>query len=83
MIFIIPSPNQYHSLSLTSKIPLPLKKSMYQEVLSAIKDISIYPVFSFTVFFIFFLIIGVWVIRSKKEEFETVSKIPLSGNETN
>jgi cytochrome c oxidase cbb3-type subunit 4 len=56
---------------------------MYQEVLSAIKDISIYPVFSFTVFFIFFLIIGVWVIRSKKEEFETVSKIPLSGNETN
>lgn len=57
---------------------------MYKEVLSAIDNVSIYPVFSFSVFFIFFLIIGVWVIRSKKEDFENVSKIPLAGNnETN
>ena len=57
---------------------------MYKEVLSGIQNISIYPVFSFTVFFIFFLIMGVWVLKSKKEEFENVSKIPLSGNnETN
>ena len=54
---------------------------MYKEVLSAVKDVSIYPVFSFAVFFIFFLIIGVWVFRSRKEDFENISNIPLSGNE--
>lgn len=57
---------------------------MYKEVLSGIQNVSIYPVFSFSVFFIFFLAMAVWVLKSKKEEFETVSKIPLSGNnETN
>lgn len=53
---------------------------MYKEVLSAVKDVSIYPVFSFAVFFIFFLIIGIWVFRSRKEDFENISNIPLSGN---
>lgn len=57
---------------------------MYKEVLSAIDNISIYPVFSFSVFFIFFLAMAVWVLKSKKEEFDSVSKIPLAGNnETN
>lgn len=53
---------------------------MYKEVLSGINNISIYPVFSFSVFFIFFLLIGVWVIKSKKEDFESTSRIPLSEN---
>jgi cytochrome c oxidase cbb3-type subunit IV len=54
---------------------------MYKEVLSEIKDISIYPVFSFVVFFIFFSVIAVWVIRSKKKDFESISRIPLSDEE--
>lgn len=53
---------------------------MYKEVLSGINNISIYPLFSFCVFFIFFLIITVWVLKSKKEDFENVSRIPLAGN---
>ncbi|HRC32300.1 MAG TPA: CcoQ/FixQ family Cbb3-type cytochrome c oxidase assembly chaperone [Bacteroidia bacterium] len=53
---------------------------MYKEVLSSINNISIYPVFSFTVFFIFFSMIAVWVIRSKKEDFDAVSNIPLNDN---
>lgn len=56
---------------------------MYKEVLSAVKDVSIYPVFSFVVFFIFFSIISVWVIKSKKEDFEDISRIPLSNNNSN
>lgn len=50
---------------------------MYKEVMSTIKDISIYPVFSFVIFFVFFTIVGVWVLKSKKEDFESVSKLPL------
>ena len=56
---------------------------MYKEVLSGIHNISIFPVFSFTVFFLFFLLMSIWVIKSKKEEFDDVSKIPLSGNDEN
>lgn len=56
---------------------------MYKEVLSGINNISVYPVFSFTVFFVFFLLITVWVIRSKKEDFDSVSRIPLTENNDN
>ena len=51
---------------------------MYKEVLSGIEGIGVYPAFSFLVFFLFFLVVATWLIRSKKSEFETVSKIPLS-----
>jgi len=54
---------------------------MYKEVLSGINNVSIYPVFSFGVFFIFFLVMGIWVLKSKKNEFDSVSNIPLE-NET-
>jgi len=53
---------------------------MYKEVLSGIQNISIYPLISLSVFFVFFLIVSVWVIRSRKDDFESVSKIPLSEN---
>jgi hypothetical protein len=50
---------------------------MYKEVMSTIKDISIYPVFSFVVFFVFFSVVGWWVVKSRKEDFEDISKMPL------
>lgn len=50
---------------------------MYKEVLRTIKDIDIYPVFTVVVFFAFFTIMSIWVIRTKKEEFESQSKMPL------
>lgn len=56
---------------------------MYKEVLSSIKNIDIYPVFSFVVFFIFFIIIATWLLRSKTEDFEIVSHLPLTENEQN
>lgn len=54
---------------------------MYKEVMSTIQDISIYPVISFVIFFVFFTLVGVWVLKSKKEDFESISKLPL--DETN
>ena len=51
---------------------------MYKEVLSEIKGVSIYPVISFVVFFVFFIVMTSWVIRSKKKDFETISKIPFT-----
>ena len=54
---------------------------MYKEVLSGIQNVSIYPVFSFTVFFTFFLLITIWVLKSKKQDFDLVSRIPLIEND--
>lgn len=53
---------------------------MYKEVLSGIQHISIYPAISLGVFFVFFLAVSVWVLKSKKDDFEEVSRIPLSEN---
>jgi cbb3-type cytochrome oxidase subunit 3 len=53
---------------------------MYKEVLSGIKNISIYPVFSVLVFFAFFSIITFWVLKSKKSDFDEISRIPLTDN---
>ncbi len=50
---------------------------MYKEVLSASKDVSIYPLFSLIVFIVFFSLIIWWVFKSKKEDFDTLSKLPL------
>ncbi|MBL7925494.1 MAG: cbb3-type cytochrome c oxidase subunit 3 [Bacteroidia bacterium] len=54
---------------------------MHKEVLSGINNISIYPVISVVVFFLFFSIMGIWILKSKKEDFDAVSKIPLNDNQ--
>ena len=54
---------------------------MYKEVLSAIDNISIYPLISFVVFFMFFAVITGWMLYSKPKDFEVVSKMPLLGND--
>lgn len=50
---------------------------MYKEVLSATKDVSIYPIISLIVFVVFFSIIIWWVFKSTKEDFDTISQLPL------
>lgn len=54
---------------------------MYKEVLSGIEGVSMYPLFSFIVFFVFFSAITYWVFKSKKEDFDHISKMPLSEND--
>jgi cytochrome c oxidase cbb3-type subunit 4 len=56
---------------------------MYKEVASGIENVGIYPAFSFIVFFVFFLAVTIWVVRSRKGDFEHVSKIPISENNEN
>ncbi|HNT82526.1 MAG: Cbb3-type cytochrome oxidase component FixQ [Bacteroidetes bacterium ADurb.Bin141] len=56
---------------------------MYKEVLRTIKDIDIYPVITVVVFFAFFTAMSLWVLRSKKEDFEIQSKLPLDDTNQN
>ena len=56
---------------------------MYKEVLRTIKDIDIYPVITVVVFFAFSTAMSLWVLRSKKEDFEIQSKLPLDDTNQN
>lgn len=54
---------------------------MYKQVLESINGIEIYPLFSFTVFFVFFIAVGIWVYRSDRDHLNLLSRIPLQDEE--
>ncbi len=45
--------------------------------LETITGIEIYPIISLSIFFMFFIILGIWVFSYKKTTIETLSNIPL------
>jgi cytochrome c oxidase cbb3-type subunit 4 len=50
--------------------------------MSTIDGISIYPIISFLIFFVFFILITYYVITMKKSYVDEVSHIPLDEDET-
>jgi len=49
-----------------------------KEVLRSIDDISLWPVVAFVIFFTFFAVLLVYVMRMKKEEVQLVASIPIN-----
>jgi hypothetical protein len=49
--------------------------------LESITGIGIYPLVSFMIFFIFFIAVSVYLLQTKKNHFDEVSRIPLDANE--
>ncbi len=45
--------------------------------LEKITGVSIYPLISFTIFGLFFLVVLIWVIKTDKQKIHDVSRIPL------
>ncbi|TPN87480.1 CcoQ/FixQ family Cbb3-type cytochrome c oxidase assembly chaperone [Aquimarina algicola] len=45
--------------------------------MESIEGIEIYPMISLLIFFVFFALLFWWVITSKKEHIQEVSRIPL------
>jgi cytochrome c oxidase cbb3-type subunit IV len=56
---------------------------MIRTTLESIAGISIYPVFSFVLFFTFFAGMLVWVFRKKKSEIDFYSNLPLDEKQSN
>jgi cytochrome c oxidase cbb3-type subunit IV len=48
--------------------------------LESITGIGFYPLASFLIFFIFFLVVSIYLIKSGKKHFEEVAQIPLDTN---
>jgi len=45
--------------------------------LEKITGVSIYPLSSFVIFSLFFLVMLIWVIRADKKRIQEISRIPL------
>jgi cytochrome c oxidase cbb3-type subunit IV len=45
--------------------------------LEKISGVSIYPLLSFAIFGLFFLVMLIWVIKADKKTIYTISRIPL------
>jgi cytochrome c oxidase cbb3-type subunit 4 len=57
---------------------------MFEQIkhnMETISGVSIYPILSLLIFFIFFVILGLWVFSYKKEKIEELSQIPLRDNQ--
>lgn len=52
-----------------------------QPYLESIAGVEIYPIITILIFFVFFLIIGIWVLRMDKSFIKTMSHLPLSDEE--
>lgn len=50
----------------------------FESYLNSIAGISIYPMISLIIFFVFFSLLGIWVVKIKKEEISILENLPLS-----
>lgn len=56
---------------------------MFKNYLQGIEGIATYPLFSLVVFFLFFVIMGIWVLRSKSSSMQELGSMPLNDNPEN
>ena len=49
--------------------------------LESITGVAIYPLVSLIIFFTFFLLVGVYIIRGKKEYFDYLNNLPINNQD--
>ena len=54
---------------------------MFEQHLSSIKDVQIFPVISLIIFMIFFVVMAVWVYRIKGDYLKEMEQLPLTGDQ--
>lgn len=55
---------------------------MYRQILESITGVDIYPVISLSVFFLFFTLLILYVVKTDKKQLDQLSQIPLQNNES-
>lgn len=56
---------------------------MYKDVLRSIEGIGIFPSISLLLFFTFFIVLVVYLIRKGKHHFDDAARLPLSNDDMN
>ena len=54
---------------------------MYRNILQSIDNIAIWPVVSFVIFFVFFIVLLLWVFSVDKEFVNKMKAMPMDGNQ--
>lgn len=55
---------------------------MFKHYFERIQGIEIYPVISLLIFFIFFVLLFVWVVKADKKYINKMKNLPLDGTGT-
>ena len=55
---------------------------MYKNVLQTIDNVAIWPVISFLIFFVFFIVLLWWVFSVDKEFIRKMKVMPMDGEDT-
>lgn len=51
---------------------------MFQNNLSSITGVAIYPLISFVAFFLFFIAVGIYIFMQDKQQIREMSELPFS-----
>ncbi|MBK6444534.1 MAG: CcoQ/FixQ family Cbb3-type cytochrome c oxidase assembly chaperone [Bacteroidetes bacterium] len=51
---------------------------MFKNYLQGIEGIATYPLFSLVVFFLFFIVMGIWVMKSDAAAMQELGSMPLN-----
>ncbi|HKI77557.1 MAG TPA: hypothetical protein VKA26_03340 [Ignavibacteriaceae bacterium] len=54
---------------------------MFNHYLQSIEGIGIYPLISLLVFFIFFVVMLIWIVKADKNHLKKMSILPLESDE--
>ncbi len=55
---------------------------MYKNILQSIDNVAIWPVVSFVIFFLFFLVLLWWVFTANKDFIQKMKQLPMEDNQT-
>lgn len=55
---------------------------MYKAILRSLDDITLFPIVAFLIFFIFFVLLFVWVIRMDKNRINYLANMPMDNDGT-
>lgn len=50
--------------------------------METIDGVAIYPIISLSIFFVFFLVLSIWVLKLRKPFIEDISQLPLDQKKT-
>ncbi len=54
---------------------------MYKNILQSIDNVAIWPVVSFVIFFLFFLVLLWWVFTANKDFIQRMKQLPMEDNQ--
>jgi len=53
---------------------------MYKSILRSLDDVTLFPIIAFLIFFIFFIMLFVWVIRMDKKRINYLASMPIDND---